>query len=178
MVPQCWNHQNPDYRQMYRKNDPISLTKQFTEYQRDGRLKRVLSTGCWCGVWWGKNILVKSENTSPQNTSQLQSNMSNLMRRHEGAQVTRANSCASWCAAGREAKGWRAGAASIICMVLLPSMNGSLVTRKHQNRLTEWKASQELSGGTSLVVQWLTLWAPDARGQRSIPGQGIRSHML
>ena len=32
------------------KNDPISLTKQFTKYQRDGRLKRVLSTGCWCGV--------------------------------------------------------------------------------------------------------------------------------
>ena len=31
---------------------------------------------------------------------------------------------------------------------------------------------------TSLVVQWLKLWAPNARGPGSIPGQGPRSHML
>ena len=32
--------------------------------------------------------------------------------------------------------------------------------------------------GTSLVVQWLSLQAPNAGGQGSIPGQGTRSHKL
>ena len=32
--------------------------------------------------------------------------------------------------------------------------------------------------GTSVVVQWLRLWAPDAEGLGSILGQGARSHML
>ena len=32
--------------------------------------------------------------------------------------------------------------------------------------------------GSSLVVQWLRLLAPTARGPGSIPGQGTRSHML
>ena len=32
--------------------------------------------------------------------------------------------------------------------------------------------------GTSLVVQWLRLHAPNAGGQGSIPGEGTRSHML
>ena len=32
--------------------------------------------------------------------------------------------------------------------------------------------------GTSVVVQWLGLWAPDAEGLGSILGQGARSHML
>ena len=31
--------------------------------------------------------------------------------------------------------------------------------------------------GTSLVIQWLTLWAPRAGGLGSIPGQETRSHM-
>ena len=31
--------------------------------------------------------------------------------------------------------------------------------------------------GTSLMVQWLRLRAPDAGGLGSIPGQGTRSHM-
>ena len=31
--------------------------------------------------------------------------------------------------------------------------------------------------GTSLVVQWLRLYAPSAGGLDSIPGQGTRSHM-
>ena len=31
--------------------------------------------------------------------------------------------------------------------------------------------------GTSLVVQWLRLRAPNAGGPGSIPGQGTRSHM-
>ena len=33
------------------------------------------------------------------------------------------------------------------------------------------------TGGTSLVVQWLRLCAPNAGGLGSIPGQGTRSHM-
>ena len=32
--------------------------------------------------------------------------------------------------------------------------------------------------GTSLVVHWLRLRAPNAGGLGSIPGQGTRSHML
>ena len=32
--------------------------------------------------------------------------------------------------------------------------------------------------GTSLVVQWLRLSAPNAGGPGSIPGQGTRSHVL
>ena len=32
-------------------------------------------------------------------------------------------------------------------------------------------------GGTFLVVQWLRLCTPNARGLGSIPGQGTRSHM-
>ena len=35
---------------------------------------------------------------------------------------------------------------------------------------TEWS-------GTSLVVQWLGLHSPNARGPGSIPGQGTRPHM-
>ena len=31
--------------------------------------------------------------------------------------------------------------------------------------------------GTSLVVQWLRLCAPNAGGPGSIPGQGTRAHM-
>ena len=31
--------------------------------------------------------------------------------------------------------------------------------------------------GTSLVVQWIGLHAPNAGGPGSIPGQGSRSHM-
>ena len=35
----------------------------------------------------------------------------------------------------------------------------------------------EVSEGTSLVVQWLRLCAPNAGGLGSIPGWGTRSHM-
>ena len=31
--------------------------------------------------------------------------------------------------------------------------------------------------GTSLVVQWLRFWVPNARGLGSIPGQGTKTHM-
>ena len=37
--------------------------------------------------------------------------------------------------------------------------------------------SQESWLGTSLVVQWLRLSTPNARGLGSIPGQGTRSHV-
>ena len=32
--------------------------------------------------------------------------------------------------------------------------------------------------GTSLVVQWLRFWAPNAGGLGSIPGRGTRAHIL
>ena len=41
-----------------------------------------------------------------------------------------------------------------------------------------YRAIQEFRpNGTSLVVQWLGLWAPNTGGPGSIPGQGTRSHM-
>ena len=36
---------------------------------------------------------------------------------------------------------------------------------------------KRISAGTSLVVQWLRLQAPNAGGPGSIPGQETRSHM-
>ena len=36
---------------------------------------------------------------------------------------------------------------------------------------------KEGKSGTSLVVQWLRLHAPNAGGLRLIPGQGTRPHM-
>ena len=38
-------------------------------------------------------------------------------------------------------------------------------------------AHQQINGGTSLVVQWLRLHAPNAGGLGLIPGRGARSHM-
>ncbi|TEA30852.1 hypothetical protein DBR06_SOUSAS15510019, partial [Sousa chinensis] len=35
----------------------------------------------------------------------------------------------------------------------------------------------ECFSGTSLVVQWFRLWAPNAGDPGSHPGQGTRSHM-
>ena len=40
------------------------------------------------------------------------------------------------------------------------------------------KANQKHWEGTSLVVPWLRLHAPNAGGLGSGPGQGTRSHML
>ena len=45
---------------------------------------------------------------------------------------------------------------------------------KRENNLL----SQEAWLGTSLVVQWLRLSTPNARGLGSIPGQGTRSRVL
>ena len=40
------------------------------------------------------------------------------------------------------------------------------------------KGNQEVeNSGTSLVVQWLRLYAPNAGNVGSTPGQGARSHM-
>ena len=38
--------------------------------------------------------------------------------------------------------------------------------------------NQNVTEGTSLLVQWLRLLIPNARGLGSIPGQGTRSHIL
>ena len=45
-------------------------------------------------------------------------------------------------------------------------------------RLVEVDSDQIEILGTSLVVQWLRLRAPNAGGLGSIPGQGTRSHTL
>ena len=46
-------------------------------------------------------------------------------------------------------------------------------------RVASWKGPLKTdTTGTSLVVQWLRLHAPNAGGLGSIPGQGTRSHML
>ena len=39
-------------------------------------------------------------------------------------------------------------------------------------------AIKKLRNGTSLVIQWLRLHAPNAGDPGSIPGQGIRPYML
>ena len=46
------------------------------------------------------------------------------------------------------------------------------------SRLLPCLLKNDWRGGTSLVVQWLRLHAPNAGGMGSIPGQGTRSHML
>ena len=48
--------------------------------------------------------------------------------------------------------------------------------------LSDWTTSEgrrqwKRISGTSLVVQWLGLWAPNAGARGSIPGQGTRSHI-
>ena len=45
------------------------------------------------------------------------------------------------------------------------------------NNYIKHKWSKYTNWGTSLVVQWLRLHAPNAGGLGSIPGQGTRSHM-
>ena len=42
---------------------------------------------------------------------------------------------------------------------------------------SSWKHLREFHEGTSMVVQWLRLCAPDAGGPGLISGQGTRSHM-
>ena len=60
-------------------------------------------------------------------------------------------------------------------LIITLNVNGlNAPTKRH--RLGEWIQKQDL--GTSLVVQWLRLRAPNAGGLGSIPGQGTRSHML
>ena len=56
--------------------------------------------------------------------------------------------------------------------------NELLIHAKTQKNLENIIPCKELVTGTSLVVQWLRLCAPNARGQRSIPSQETSSHML
>ena len=72
------------------------------------------------------------------------------------------------------------------------SLPGSSVHGIFQARVLEWGAiafstlayntskmsRSKKEQGTSLVVQWLRLHAPNARGPGIIPGRGARSHML
>ena len=51
------------------------------------------------------------------------------------------------------------------------------ILSKHQCLLF-FSCLNQVSCVTSLVVQWLRLCAPNAGGPGSVPGQGIRSHML
>ena len=56
--------------------------------------------------------------------------------------------------------------------------HGSDVGYKFETERPEVGLGQEFSPvGTSLMVQWLRLCAPNAGGLGSIPGQGTRSHM-
>ena len=48
---------------------------------------------------------------------------------------------------------------------------------KHKDYITRETDPLENISGTSLLVQWLRLCAPNAGGLGLIPGQGPRSHM-
>ena len=48
--------------------------------------------------------------------------------------------------------------------------------REKEKTQTPFRIQKET--GTSLVLQWLRLGAPNVGGLGSIPGQGTRSHML
>ena len=54
-------------------------------------------------------------------------------------------------------------------------LNPTVGTPASKTQIYLWKPMGE---GTSLVVQWLRLHAPDARGPGPILSQGTRSHML
>ena len=57
----------------------------------------------------------------------------------------------------------------------------ALLWREHFLSLTSKVLDAWISAsdpGTSLVIQWLRLHAPNAGGRGSIPGQGTTSHML
>ena len=46
------------------------------------------------------------------------------------------------------------------------------------SKVLEEGSDQEWEMGTSLVAQWLSLWAANAGGQGSVPGQWTGPHML
>ena len=60
------------------------------------------------------------------------------------------------------------------------SGNGKIkIFRDYRDSQSEsFHCHKEFSLGTSLVVQWLRLCAPNAGGLGSIPGQGTKFHML
>ena len=60
-------------------------------------------------------------------------------------------------------------------------MKNLLHSRQKQMKIVSYPKKFTLrwkGQGTSLVVQWLRLCTPNARGPGSILGQGTRSHML
>ena len=56
-------------------------------------------------------------------------------------------------------------------VILQPAQSSPLAKERIQSDI------KMIHQGTSLVVQWLGLHAPNAGGPGSIPGQGTRSHM-
>ena len=60
-------------------------------------------------------------------------------------------------------------------MTLLQGLNG---TCKGSEVYLVHSIQEMLAAGTSLLAQWLRLWAPNAGGPGSIPGQGTRSPIL
>ena len=66
-----------------------------------------------------------------------------------------------------------------LCSLLKRSSSAPGRTKGSQDALPpDATAPKEASRRASLVVQWLMLWAPNAGGPGSIPGEGTRSHML
>ena len=72
--------------------------------------------------------------------------------------------------------------------ILISKIDSMLNGRKCYGRNTKQRRTRWMGGGdysfkqgdqgTSLVVQWLRLHSPNARGPDLFPGQGIRSHMV
>ena len=58
------------------------------------------------------------------------------------------------------------------------SQQSGIDVSPHSRCLADTDWSKCLISGTSLVVLWLGLHTPSARGPSSIPGRGTRSHML
>ena len=69
-------------------------------------------------------------------------------------------------------------------MIAFGANLGVVAAIDYQNKKAKWdrytreKFTENICGGTSLVVQWLRLHAPTVGGPGSIPGQGTRSYML
>ena len=81
---------------------------------------------------------------------------------------------------------WSRSVCPTLCDPVDCSLPGSSIHGIFQARVLEWSAiafsdnyllKSLVFRGTFLVIQWLRLCTPDARGLGSIPGQGTRSHM-
>ena len=56
--------------------------------------------------------------------------------------------------------------------------SAGLAAEAHEEVKGRCECRSEKAVGTSLVVQWLRLYTPNAGGPGLIPGLGTRSHML